>query len=354
MRTFLKLAVLAALAGAAIYSGSLALYAFSAWRPGTSETFLMLIRKGQAPAEIARELETTGVIGDRQKFLQIGRIMRKWPLIKAGEYKVSGAMSPVEVLSVLTSGVSVAHPLTIREGENMYEIATEIEAQRLAKRGAFLSLCKDPAFIRSLNLDIPAGPHQSLEGYLFPDTYHFNVSMTAEDMIRQMVKRFTSVWSPDHAARTRELGFTRHQLVILASMVEKETGAPHERGKISSVFHNRLKKRMKLQSDPTTIYGMWERYKGNIRRADLLTASPFNTYVVPGLPAGPISNPGREAIGAALHPDPTDFLYFVSQNDGTSQFSSTLEAHNRAVRRFQVDPSGRSGKSWRNLNKTSN
>ena len=143
------------------------------------------------------------------------------------------------------------------------------------------------------------------------------------------------------------MGFTRHQVVILASMVEKETGSSKERGLIASVFHNRLKKGMKLQSDPTTIYGMWERYKGNIHKSDLMDPSPYNTYVIPALPAGPISNPGKDAIAAALNPTGSNFLYFVSHNDGTSEFSATLDAHNKAVHKFQVDPMARTGHSWR-------
>src|SRR6185312_975952 len=134
-------------------------------------------------------------------------------------------------------------------------------------------------------------------------------------------------------------------------IIEKETGAPQERPMISSVFHNRLRKRMKLQSDPTTIYGIWKRYDGNIHKSDLSTQNPYNTYFVPALPVGPISNPGREAIRAALNPATSDYLYFVSHNDGTHEFSTTYENHTKAVKKFQLDAKARAGKSWRDLYK---
>ena len=168
-------------------------------------------------------------------------------------------------------------------------------------------------------------------------------------MLRTMVRKFQSVWTPENDALARKLGFTPLQAITLASMIEKETGAPQERPLISSVFHNRLKKRMRLQSDPTTIYGMWETYTGNIHRSDLLVPTPFNTYTLPSLPAGPIANPGRESIQAALNPSESQYFFFVSHNDGTHEFTATLDDHNRAVRKFQLDPKAREGKSWRDL-----
>ena len=142
----------------------------------------------------------------------------------------------------------------------------------------------------------------------------------------------------------------RKQVVTLASMIEKETGATQERVIISSVFHNRLNKKMRLQSDPTTIYGIWERYSGNLHKSDLLSPTEFNTYTVPALPAGPISNPHPESIRAALYPAETDYIFFVSKNDGTHVFSHTYAEHNQWVKKLQLDPSAREGKSWRDLN----
>jgi UPF0755 protein len=354
MRRALIILAIIAILGGMIYGGSVALFAVSAYRPGSVLSSNVLVRKGQTPHEIARLLQGEGAIGDVEQFVRIGRWMRKWGRIKAGEYKVSPGMSPLELFSVITSGISVVHPVTVREGENMYEVAADLASKKLATVEDFLTLCRDPEFIGTLGLNIPSGKYESLEGYLFPDTYNFNVSMKPEEMIHQMTKRFATEWDSGLAARAQQLGYSRHQVVILASIIEKETGAMKERDLISSVFHNRLKKHMKLQSDPTTIYGIWDHYHGKIHSSDLQTATPYNTYTVPALPAGPISNPGKNALNAALFPAKSDYLYFVSHNDGTSEFSATLDAHNRAVQKFQLDPRARAGKSWRDLNKHKN
>ena len=176
--------------------------------------------------------------------------------------------------------------------------------------------------------------------------------MSAEDMIRQMVRHFKDSWTPDFTARARALNLTQFQVITLASMIEKETGAPQERPMIASVFYNRLHKKMKLQSDPTTIYGMWERYTGKVHVSDLQEKNDYNTYSVAALPIGPISNPGTEAIKATLYPSSSEFLFFVSHNDGTHEFTSSLADHNAAVRKFQLDPKAREGKSWRDLGKS--
>jgi UPF0755 protein len=305
------------------------------------------VRKGMGAHDISAMLASQGVIADTGRFIWVGKLTRQWGKIKAGEYGVTPAMSPVEILGVITSGISIPHPITVREGENMYQIADDLEAKGLATRARFLEICRDVKFMEGLG--IRGAP--SLEGYLFPDTYFFNKTISPEDMARQMVRHFLSVWTPELEAGARALGLNRHQLVTLASIVEKETGAPQERPLISSVFHNRLRKRMRIQSDPTTIYGIWERYEGNIHRSDLLTPSPYNTYTLPALPIGPISNPGREALAAAIHPAQSPYLFFVSHNDGTHEFTANLAAHNAAVQKFQIDPRAREGKSWRDLNK---
>ncbi len=335
---------------AAFIAISAAMFAFTPFKAGTDDSVIVQITKGQGQAQIAQSLAHQGVIKDADAFRWLGRLTRQWPKIKAGEYKVSAAMTPLEVFETLTSGVSVARPLTVREGENMYEIAATLEARGLGERGRFLQLCKDPRFIATLGLAAEGEPApKTLEGYLYPETYHFTRGMPVEDIIRQMTSKFRSVWGAAEEARAKELGMTRHQVVTLASIIEKETGAEEERPMISSVFHNRLRKRMRLQSDPTTVYGIWERYSGNIRRSDLLEVTPYNTYAIPALPVGPISNPGKLAIQAALFPVTSENLYFVSQNDGTHVFSRTLEDHNLAVRKFQMDPKAREGKSWRDL-----
>jgi UPF0755 protein len=330
----------------------LGMFALSAAQPGSQAKAIVEIRKGESPAEITRALVAAGAVRDARLFTLLGRVTRQWKRLKAGEYEVAPSQTPIQIFATLASGVSVAHPVTVREGENMYEIADDIAAKGLAPKAKLLALCKDPKFIASmiqLGLKPPVGP--TLEGYLFPDTYHFNRAMTAEDMLRQMVKHFARKWTAQEDARAAELGMTQLQVVTLASIVEKETGNPKDRAVISSVFHNRLRKKMRLQSDPTSIYGIWERYDGNIHKSTLAEVNDYNTYTLPGLPAGPISNPGAEAIQATLNPALTDYVYFVSHNDGTTEFTSTLVAHNAAVRKFQVDPKSRDGKSWRDLRK---
>lgn len=328
-------------------AGSLALFAFSPTQRGSSLKDFIEVRKGQGPADIGKVLLSKNAIGDLPRFIWLGRLTRQWKRIKAGEYEVSPAMTPIEILATITSGISVKHPITVREGENMYEIAADLAQKSLASKDRILSLCKDRQFMISVGVTDPKAP--SLEGYLYPETYFLNRAMTPEEILRLMVKKFMTIWTSANEARAAELKLTQHQVVTLASIIEKETGAQAERPLISSVFHNRLRKRMRLQSDPTTIYGIWETYKGNIHRSDLLNPTPYNTYTVAALPIGPISNPGKAALSAALYPSTSEYLFFVSHNDGTHEFTRSLADHNRAVQRFQIDPKAREGKSWRDL-----
>jgi UPF0755 protein len=203
-KTLFIVAALAFLGGAAIYGGSLALFALSAYKPGTTTSSIVVVQKGQTPTEVSRTLQAEGVITSADQFITLGKWTRHWGKIKAGEYKVSGGMSPLELFAVITSGVSVGHPVTIREGENMYEIAATLARNRLVSREAFLALCRNRAFIDSLGLGIPKDEHATLEGYLFPDTYSFNVTMKPEEMIQQMVKRFLSAWTQEESARAEK------------------------------------------------------------------------------------------------------------------------------------------------------
>lgn len=328
-------------------------FAVSPLKTESQEGVIIEIHKGQSPHEISRTLQSSGVLlsdTDQQRFFWLGKILREWRKVKAGEYQISATMTPLQIFSVFRSGISIAHPVTIIEGANIYEIAAAIEEKKLGAKQDFLKLCKDPSFISALGFNPET--MLSLEGFLFPNTYFFNKTLSVEDMIRQMIKQYRAHWGETEDNRARTLGLTSFQIMTLASMIEKETGAPQERPLIASVFYNRLKKKMRLQSDPTTIYGIWEHYQGNLHKSDLLDPSPYNTYFVPGLPAGPIGNPGKEAIQAALYPAESEYLYFVSHNDGTHQFSRTLQEHNLAVQKFQLDPKARTGKSWKNLKKS--
>lgn len=345
MRILAALGVLVALLIAGVWGGGLLVFGVSSLHQIPAEGIIVEIHKGQSQKDLTHTLVQAGVIpaSQEENFLLLGKVSRYWKKVKAGEYKFTPTMTPLNVFSTLASGLSIFHPITVREGENMYEVADAIEASSLAKKEKILDLCRDSKFIASVGLS----QARTLEGFLFPDTYFFNKTMSAEEMLRQMVKHFHSVWSQQDEARARQLGMNQFQVITLASIIEKETGVAQERPIISGVFHNRLKKKMRLQSDPTTIYGMWDRYRGKIHKTDLSAVNDYNTYSVPALPAGPISNPGKEAIQAALHPTDSEYLYFVSHNDGTHQFSKTFEEHNRAVKQFQLDPKAREGKSWR-------
>jgi len=325
---------------------SLGYFSFFPFYPNAKESVILQVYKGQTGREVSRILKMHQLISNERIFFWLGKIYGHWPKLKAGEYKLAPSMSALQLFSVLTSGISVAYPITVPEGENIYEIARNLESHQLSEASYFVKLCKDPVFIQSFKRF--SNPPTSLEGYLAPDTYLLNKKMLPQEIIKQMVKHFFENWKSDYETRLKELSMTQHMLVTLASIIEKETGAPEERALISSVFHNRLKKKMRLQSDPTTIYGIWEHYHGKIHKKDLLEKNEYNTYMIDSLPIGPIANPGAEAIQAALYPATSSYLYFVSHNDGTHQFSKTLEEHNQAVQKFQLDPQARIGKSWRN------
>lgn len=325
-------------------------YGMTPLKTDPKQTMVFPVTKTTTRMAVTQSLVNAGIIEDASKFLWLGRLTRHWGKMKAGEYEFSSDMSPLEIFKVLSSGISMGFPITVHEGDNFYQVADAIQNKGFATREEIIALCKNPTFIESLQLGIPASAH--LEGYLFPETYTFSRGTSGEMILKKMVALFKSKWTPEREAKAKEKKMTRHQVVILASMIEKETGAAHERPMISSVFHNRLSRHMRLESDPTTIYGIWERYKGNITRADLQEMTPYNTYKVPALPAGPISNPGVEAIDAALSPAVSEYLFFVSHNDGTHAFTRSFAEHQAAVKKFQIDPTAREGKSWRDLKAT--
>lgn len=298
---------------------------------------------------IARDLETAGVVKNAQAFSIYARLKGERGKVKVGEYLLNKNMRPHEVLSVITSGKSIARPFTIAEGLNMFEIADLYEKSGFGKAADFLAVVKDPVFIKSLlGVEKP-----SLEGYLFPETYQVTKFTQTRELVAAMVRQYQNVYNSVVGA-VPPAGWDADKILVLASIIEKETGAPGDRPLISSVFHNRLKQGMKLQTDPTIIYGIAVQtgtVPNNITRADLVTPTPYNTYVINGLPPGPISNPGRESLLAAIKPLPGDYLFFVSRGDGTTVFSKTLKEHDTAVKQFQMNPKALEGKSWRDLNK---
>jgi len=285
---------------------------------------------GESFGMLAERLQKADIVSNATRFKILARLKGDDKRLKAGEYALTTSMTPLEVIDTLVNGKVLLHRLTIPEGYNISQIAAEVQKTGLVTAEAFTRQAKDPAFVANLGLDGPTA-----EGYLFPDTYYFPRGITAKGIIEKMVDSFKAVFTDEWKNRAREIGLSPHDTVTLASIIEKETGDPAERPIIASVFHNRLKKRMRLESDPTVIYGI-EDFDGNITRRHLSTPTPYNTYVIRGLPPGPIANPGRAALEAALFPAQTEYLFFVSKKDGTHYFSSNIKDHTRAVRKYQL------------------
>ncbi|MDO9515317.1 MAG: endolytic transglycosylase MltG [Syntrophales bacterium] len=288
------------------------------------------IPRGISFDKTANILEEAGLLRHKKGFYLLAFVTGASKHIQAGEYDLRSSMSPMTVLERLVKGKVKEYPVFIPEGFTLLRIATRLENQGLADRDLFISLASDSRLLSSLGIE-----GESAEGYLFPDTHTLNKSMGEEVIIRFMVRQFRKVMTPGMLERADELGLTEDEVVTLASIIEKEGGPKEEKLLVSAVFHNRLKKGMRLQSDPTVIYDI-EDFDGNLRKTDLQRKTPYNTYRIQGLPPGPICNPGREAIEAALYPAPVNFLYFVSKNNGSHHFSSNLMDHNRAVLKYQI------------------
>ena len=293
---------------------------------------VVVIPNGSTFQHVAALLESEGLIKNRAVFVLFAKSQSADRKIRAGEYELNPGMTPAEILSELLNGHVLLHPLTIPEGLTIGQIADLAAQDGLTDRADFLRLAKDREFIASLGIKA-----ETLEGYLYPDTYKFPHPTKAREVLVAMVEQLRQVVRPDLLARMQDLKMTMHEMLTLASVIEKETGSGGERPEISAVFHNRLKKHIPLQSDPTVIYGL-PAFDGNLHKKDLSNLSPYNTYRVQGLPPGPIANPGIQAIRATLYPSDSRSLYFVSRNDGTHQFSRTLIEHNQAVEKYQKRP----------------
>ncbi len=307
-------------------------------RTGNRQVKVVEIPEGASFRQVAALLEKEQLLASQWGFLLLGKLSAVDRRVPAGEYALHAGMKPKEILSEILSGHVVLHTVTIPEGYTAAQIAELLGQKGLADPAEFLRLSHDREFIRTLDLDEAA--LTSLEGYLFPNTYRFAKHTKATEIIGTLVQGLEQALTPELRVRAKDVGMTVHQVLTLASVIEKETGAEEEQTLISAVFHNRLKRRIPLQSDPTVIYAL-ESFDGNLKKRDLAVASPYNTYRVTGLPPGPIANPGAGAIMAALYPVPSSYLYFVSRNDGTHTFSSTLAEHNRAVEKYQRRPARR-------------
>jgi len=262
-------------------------------------------------AQTLNKLVKEGVVKDGFRISLISKLTGYGNQIKVGEYKINSGMTSIELLRHLASGKTLQHPLTIQEGLNMFEVAQVLEANKLGSATQFLKLCKDSNFLKKYLKEAPS----SCEGYLFPDTYFFTKNMGIEKIIIQMFKHFNENWDLLQSEFSSH-GMDRNQVVTLASIVEKETGAPEERAIVASVYLNRLRIGMRLQADPTVLYGKMVGsggHEANITKADLSQYTPYNTYVQKGLPIGPIANPGLAAMRAVFSPAQTDFLFFQAE-----------------------------------------
>ncbi|MEA2014469.1 MAG: endolytic transglycosylase MltG [Thermodesulfobacteriota bacterium] len=275
-------------------------------------------------------LEEAGLIGHKRAFCLLAWLKDAPKHVKPGEYDLSSSMTPVAVLDKLVQGKIKMYFVFIPEGFTLRQIASRLENAGFADREKFISLASDSILLSVLGIE-----GKSAEGYLFPDTYKFDKLIGEEGIIRFMVGQLRKGFTPPMLKKMDEMHLTLGQVVTLASIIEKEGGPDEEKPLISAVFHNRLKKGMRLQSDPTVIYGIKD-FDGNLKRSDLRKKTPYNTYKIKGLPPGPICSPGMAAIRAALYPASVNFLYFVSNNNGSHQFSSNLKNHNKAVLKYQI------------------
>jgi UPF0755 protein len=289
------------------------------------------IPKGTSFLRSVDLLEDAGLIKNKYLFYALVLARNAQGNIRAGEYELSTSMSPLDIINKLVKGDIIFYKVTIPEDFTVAEIATRLASYKLVDEKAFVSLAGDAKFIASLGRE-----GRSAEGYLYPDTYIFDKSMGAKDIVRTMVNLFWKTFTHELQERAEDLGMTVPEVVTLASIIGKESGFKDEKPLISAVFHNRLKKRMRLQSDPTAVYELKSITKV-IKRKHLLRRTPYNTYIITGLPPGPIANPAIDSLQAALYPASVNYLYFVSNNDGSHNFSSSLSAHNRAVIKYQID-----------------
>jgi len=302
------------------------------FRDFAGEEVFVSIPQGSSVASIGNRLVAAGVLPDPWTFRLAARFTGADRRLQAGEYRFAGESTPLVVMERLAAGDVYSLGLTFPEGLTVSEMAETFARSGLGTAKDFIGAASDPLLVAERGSGL-----RSLEGYLFPDTYPTPRTASADDIVHAMLARFDQVFTPELRALATERGWSVHQALTLASLVEKETARADERPIVAAVYLNRLKIDMPLQCDPTVVYALMlaRRWDGNIRKADLQTSSPYNTYRVRGLPPGPIASPGRASIEAALKPADVPYLYFVSRNDGSHIFAATLAEHNHNVQRFQ-------------------
>lgn len=290
------------------------------------------VTEGMSFKAVAAVLRREGIIRYRGYFEILGRLRGITRKVRAGYYGLGTHMNMWDVLDAIADGRIIEYEVVVPEGYNIYQIGYVLaQTPLLSDPQQFIRLAKDRNFARSLGIEA-----DTLEGYLFPDTYYLPKGISVEGIARQMVRRYKDVFDDSYRSRAEELGFTEHQIVTLASIVEKEAKIRSERKLIAAVYHNRLKRGMKLQADPTAVYGT-KAWVTNVTKKDLKRRSPYNTYLRKGLPPGPIANPGQGAILAALYPEAVDYLFFVAQGDGSHYFSKDYVSHVKAIGRYRMN-----------------
>ncbi len=297
----------------------------------SDQTVSIEIKKGESLSRIATALEKRKLVLSGPLFKWGSIFLGKRKSIKSGEYEIKGIISTFSLIRQLSKGTTVLKKVTIPEGFRMVEIFRLLSKSRLGTTKEYLKYSTRRSFIQSLGLGKKI---VSLEGFLFPETYLFSKNTPAKIVLRTMVKAFFENVPKDYGDRAKSVGLTYYEAIILASIIEKETGSSSERKLIGSVFHNRLNQNMKLQTDPTVIYGIKD-FNGNLTRKQLRAPTPYNTYEVKGLPPTPIACPGLASLMAAVHPEKTDYLFFVAKGDGTHKFTSNYRDHDAAVTKYQ-------------------
>ncbi|NWF52302.1 MAG: endolytic transglycosylase MltG [Nitrospirae bacterium] len=293
--------------------------------PIGEKTIEVKIPRGVTFRQVIGILSKEGLIRNKTLFLIIGKMCGLERKIKAGYYSIYGSMSPLELLKKLRSGQIIEYEVVIIEGDSLREIGEKLEEKGIIKKEDFLRLSVNKDFLASYNIKAP-----SFEGYLFPDTYRIPKGSDPKEVVGVMINRMREKYSDDLRERAEEVGLSEREVLTLASIIEKEAKVDKERSLISAVYHNRLKKHLPLQADPTCIYGI-KRFGEEITERDLRRKTPYNTYIIKGLPPGPIASPGIKSIMAALYPANVPYMFFVSNNDGTHRFSVTPGEHQVAV-----------------------
>lgn len=309
----------------------LVIFLFWSWFSSQAdEDSVFLVENGSSLSKMANQLREKNIISNKKTFVLLARFRRDTRNIHSGEYKITKGMSQNEILSMLVSGKVITYPLTLLEGWSFTQFKDELRKATKLKQTL-------PEISNIQLMKILGNEKLHPEGSFYPDTYLYTAGSTDVSILKKAFNKMQASLDKQWENRESNLPYkSKYEALIMASIVEKETGKAEERPLIAGVFVNRLRKKMKLQTDPTVIYGMGDRFKGNIRRKDLRKDTPYNTYTRYGLPPTPIAMPSEAAIYAALHPEKTKAIFFVSRGDGSHVFSETLKQHNQAVRKYQL------------------